>query len=105
MRPAPVFLKLLAHALGNQVHRQARSIGRDHRTRFAKRRHPLQQLPLNLQILRHYFNDPIRFRHPLQVILEIPDRHLLCQRRRKKRRGLGLFRGLKSRQHNLVALR
>ena len=64
MRPAPMLLKLLAHPLGNQMHRQPGSIGGNNRPRFAKRRHTLQQLPLDLQILRHHFNNPVGLRHP-----------------------------------------
>ena len=105
MRPRPMLLEFFAHALGDRMHRQSGGIRGDDGARLANLRDARKQLPLDLQILRHNFNDPVRLRTAPQIILEIPNGNAFRQGRCEKCRRLGLLRRLEPRAHDLVPVR
>ncbi len=94
MRSRPMLLKLFTHALGDQVHRQPGSVGRHDGAGLSKLRHSRQQFPLDLQILRDHFNNPVGLGAPRQVVLKISNRDSLRERCGKERRWLRLPRRL-----------
>ncbi len=102
MRSRPVLLKILRAPLGDQPDRQSRCVGRNNRPRLPHRFHSLKQLPLDLQILGHRLDDPVRFAAPRQVIVEISRRDQSRRLRRKKSRRPRLLRRFQSCADNPV---
>ena len=73
VRPSPVLLKLFGQTFCNQMHRQAGSIRRNNRARFAKLCNARQQISFDLQIFRDDFDNPVRLSASRQIVIEIPD--------------------------------
>src|SRR5882762_11596718 len=105
MSAGPMLLKLFAHALCNQVHRKAGSVGGDNRAWLAILGYARKQAAFDLQILRDDLNNPVGFRAARQVVLEIANGDALRQRRRKERGRLGLFRSFEAGANYLISLR
>ncbi len=104
MGACPALLKFLAHAFGDQMHRQSGRIGRHNRAWLAVLRHTRKQLAFDLQVFGDDFDDPVGLRAAREVVFKIANGHALRERGGEKCRGLCLFRRFQPRAYNLVAL-
>ncbi len=82
MRAGPVLLKFFAHAFGDEMHGQARSVSCDDGAGFAKLGDAREQSFLDLQIFGYYFDDPVGVLAAGQIIFQISDGDF-CRRRQR----------------------
>ena len=104
MRAGPMLLEFLAHALGDQMNRQAGGIGGDDRAGLAELRHAGKQVALDVEIFGDDFDDPVGVFATRQVVFKIADGDFFRQRGGKKSGGLGFLCGIETGTHDFVAI-
>src|SRR5260370_35178574 len=73
VRPGPVLLKIFRKTLGDQADGEAGGVGGDDGAGLAMREEAREQFSLDLEVLRHGFDNPIGAGAESKVVVKIPN--------------------------------
>ena len=102
VRPAEIPAKILATSLCQQVHRNARRVGRDERAGLAELLYPFVHRTLNIQPLNYHLDNPVVSSNFLQVIIEVSQFDPVRECRAVQRGRAGFEHGLEGIVHDTI---